>query len=294
MYSHHLARFNYTTYDVRRAQDVINPSTCHCDIMLLANTSDIDSRASHPFLYARVLGIYHVNVIYTGGATTNYNAQKVYFLWVRWFEYEGTRSLGWDNYELDSVRFPPMADEHAFGFVDPNDVLRGCHVIPTFSGGRVHLDGVGLSHCARDGLDWAHYRINRCVTQHYVVLVLCVYRKIRFVDRDMIMRYHWGLGIGHIYSHGQIADASTMASQHSDNDAEPETSVTTNVNVVPHHDENDAEVDNPELCSENHQDCDLGDAEEGSENEPDTDDDDELLVTIDDMYGTEEAFDSYE
>jgi hypothetical protein len=23
----------------------------------------------------------------------------------------------------------------------------------------------------------------------------------RFVDRDMVMRYHWGLGIGHVYSH---------------------------------------------------------------------------------------------
>jgi hypothetical protein len=24
----------------------------------------------------------------------------------------------------------------------------------------------------------------------------------RFVDRDMVMRYHWGLGIGHFYSYG--------------------------------------------------------------------------------------------
>jgi hypothetical protein len=24
---------------------------------------------------------------------------------------------------------------------------------------------------------------------------------VRFADRDMLMRYHWGLGIGHIYSH---------------------------------------------------------------------------------------------
>ena len=23
----------------------------------------------------------------------------------------------------------------------------------------------------------------------------------RFVDRDMLMRYHWGLGVGHTYSH---------------------------------------------------------------------------------------------
>ena len=24
---------------------------------------------------------------------------------------------------------------------------------------------------------------------------------LRFVDRDMVMRYHWGLGIGHVYAH---------------------------------------------------------------------------------------------
>src|ERR1700728_4093607 len=37
IYCHKLARFNYTTYDVRRAQDVINPMTSHCNILLLAH-----------------------------------------------------------------------------------------------------------------------------------------------------------------------------------------------------------------------------------------------------------------
>jgi hypothetical protein len=27
----------------------------------------------------------------------------------------------------------------------------------------------------------------------------------RFVDRDMVMRYHWGLAIGHLCTHGQSA-----------------------------------------------------------------------------------------
>ena len=137
--------------------------------MLLANTIDADSRASHPFLYARVLGIYHVNVVYTGEGMVNYDAHRVYFLWVRWFDYGGTKSLGWDDHDLDSVSFLPMENEHAFGFVDPQDVLRGCHIIPTFSGGRLHLDGVGLSRCAGDALDWARYRVNRLVTHHRII-----------------------------------------------------------------------------------------------------------------------------
>lgn len=36
----------------------------------------------------------------------------------------------------------------------------------------------------------------------------------RFVDRDMIMRYHWGLGIGHIHSHGLIDNVNMEANAH--------------------------------------------------------------------------------
>ena len=25
----------------------------------------------------------------------------------------------------------------------------------------------------------------------------------RFVDRDMVMQYHWGLGVGHVYAHNR-------------------------------------------------------------------------------------------
>ena len=39
----------------------------------------------------------------------------------------------------------------------------------------------------------------------------------RFVDRDMVMRYHWGLGVGHVYSHhsgsGSYGSATTNAEQ---------------------------------------------------------------------------------
>lgn len=165
MYSHHLARFNYTTYDVRRAQDVINPSTCHCDIMLLANTGDTvtENGTHHPFLYARVLGIYHVNVVYTGEGMLDYDSRRLYFLWVRWLDYDGHRSVGWNDLALDSVHFPPTMNEAAFGFVDPGEVLRGCHIIPAFASGRAHSDGIGLSRCARDGQDWARYHVNRWV-----------------------------------------------------------------------------------------------------------------------------------
>jgi hypothetical protein len=162
MYRHHLARFNYTTYDVRRSQDVVNPATAHCDIMLLANSAG-DGPLSHPFLYARVLGIYHVNVVYTGEGSLDYTARRVEFLWVRWFEYDRNRSVEWSDLTLDPIRFPPMADKHAFGFVDPKDVLRGCHIVPAFASGRARVDGIGLSRLACDAQDWSRYRVNRRV-----------------------------------------------------------------------------------------------------------------------------------
>ena len=54
-----------------------------------------------------------------------------------------------------------MASEGSFGFVDPADVLRGCHIIPAFSSGRAHSDGHGLSHSAVDSNDWKCYYVNQ-------------------------------------------------------------------------------------------------------------------------------------
>ena len=37
-----------------------------------------------------------------------------------------------------------MDEEDAFGFVDPKDVLRGCHILPRFAAGKRHPDGCGM------------------------------------------------------------------------------------------------------------------------------------------------------
>jgi hypothetical protein len=162
IYRHHLARFNYTTYDVRRCQDVVNPNTPHRDVMLLANPDDVEENASHPFLYGRVLGIFHANVIYAGPGMLHYAPRRLEFLWVRWFQYVGSHSVTWKDCRLDCVKFPPVASNDAFGFIDPRDVLRGCHVMQRFAKGKVHPDGKGLSRCATDSNDWRYYYINRC------------------------------------------------------------------------------------------------------------------------------------
>jgi hypothetical protein len=167
MYRHNLMRVNYTTYDVRRAQDVIHPSTSHCNIMLLDQASDSGSTAgeNHPYLYARVLGIYHVNATYIGPGMVDYRSHRIDFLWVRWYRHLSKHSQASQqaSLSLDHVCFPPIGEQDSFGFVDPDDVLRCCHVIPHFAQGLQHSDGRGISICAQDQSDWKSYYINRCV-----------------------------------------------------------------------------------------------------------------------------------
>ena len=67
---------------------------------------------------------------------------------------------GWLDQKLDRIKFHSMVEQDAFGFVDPSDVLRGCHVIPAFSRGLFHSDGKGTP-CAKDSSDWTEYYVNR-------------------------------------------------------------------------------------------------------------------------------------
>src|ERR1700733_14510522 len=124
LYKHRLLRVNYTMYDVRRDQDTINPGTSHCNIMLLSkmDQNDLtDSSKLHHFLYAHVLGIYHVNAIYIGPGMVDYNLQCLDFLWVQWYQHDAElpRNLtGWKSGHMDEVYFPLMSNQNAFGFVD--------------------------------------------------------------------------------------------------------------------------------------------------------------------------------
>ena len=142
-------------YDVWHVQDVVNPNTEHRDIMMLSSSS------SHPFCYACVIGIFHANVIYTGPGLLDYQPRRLEFLWVRWFELIEWPLDSRENLVLDALRFVPMMEDDAFGFVDPANVIRSCHIILAFAMGKLHPDGVAMSGCARDGDDWKRYYINR-------------------------------------------------------------------------------------------------------------------------------------
>ena len=134
IYCHKVLHINYTTYDLQRAQDLLNPHT-HSDIMVLSHE---DTENPHPYWYARIIGIFHVDVRYHGPEIPDHAPKCIDLLWVRWFARHTHSKCGWAVCHLPRVSFYPQDDANMFGFIDPDDVVHGVHLIPAFRFGRCH------------------------------------------------------------------------------------------------------------------------------------------------------------
>ncbi|KAJ7732533.1 hypothetical protein B0H16DRAFT_1770162 [Mycena metata] len=178
IYATRTLRVNYTTYDVRRGQDTLNPRTSS---FVMIRSPETETGA-HPYWYCQLLGVFHANVfrVTESGATS---PTPMEFLWVRWMGVEPGYRAGIKRARLPKVGFVAESDPFAFGFLDPQHVLRGSHLIPDFVGGRTNeLLATREETAARDPQDtedWATYFVDI------------------FTDRDMFMRYFGG-GIGHL------------------------------------------------------------------------------------------------
>ncbi|KAF8887132.1 hypothetical protein BD779DRAFT_1611603 [Infundibulicybe gibba] len=181
IYEHKVLRVNYTTYDMRREQDSINPRT-HADIFVLSNEDPKGQTKPHPYWYARVIGIFHAMVQYhPPGATTLERPKPMEFLWVRWFGRDLTHCCGWRRRRLPRIGFLDAAQDGAFGFVDPNLVIRGIHLIPGFPLGYHNhnlISSIARQPSSNLNTDWMYFYIDI------------------FADRDMVMRFRGG-GVGH-------------------------------------------------------------------------------------------------
>jgi hypothetical protein len=132
----------------------MNPRT-HADIMTLAR----DETTGHPFAYARILGICHAEVIHNvpGASKVPVNIQ---FLWVRWFRYDTCWKSGFKHKRLHRLEFLPASDPGTFGFLDPDEVIRGSHIIPAFAHKRTsELLGESIARNADESSDWRYYYV---------------------------------------------------------------------------------------------------------------------------------------
>ena len=152
-------RVNYTTYDMRRDFDTINPKT-HPFVMVPSPETEPEA---HPFWYAAVLGIFHADVQHLGDGCQDFRYKRMEFLWVRWLGVVPGLSFGRKQAKLPKIGFVPDLDEFAFGFLDPSLIIRGCHLIPSFSDGKTQdllmIKGPSAGRVTGTDDDWANYYV---------------------------------------------------------------------------------------------------------------------------------------
>ena len=162
IYRHMTMRVSYQTYDLRRDEDVIHIGTPQCNIMLL-NDAWVSGSTGPPYLYAKILGVFHANVSFAGllpDGEVDHSFRRIDFIWVRWYN---VLSHG-KEFKLDRLSLQSLGDGGALDFLDPSYVLRALHVIPRFSSGKLNTL-TPPSEVVNEGQLWREYYINMCESQ---------------------------------------------------------------------------------------------------------------------------------
>jgi hypothetical protein len=157
IYEHSVLRINYTTYNLRREQDSLNPRT-RADVMVLSHEDDDDR---HPYWYARIIRIFHVDVWDCNDGAME-KPRRMEFLFVRWFGRDAKFLSGWSAKCLPRIGFITGEDPNAFGFLDPDVIIRGVHLIPAFHSGKTQelLPISFVRHDADQNQDWLYFYVN--------------------------------------------------------------------------------------------------------------------------------------
>ncbi|KAF7311192.1 hypothetical protein MKEN_01020700 [Mycena kentingensis (nom. inval.)] len=171
IYTHATMRVNYTTYDNMLDQDCVSPRTRPYIMVRSRDTDDI-----HPFWYGRVCGIFHAYVGLRGAVPDN----RMEFLWIRWLRRDSSYDCIPHKPRLPRLEYIPHSEPDVFGFIDPDTVIRGIHMVPAFAFQRTNalLPPSIVRAPKENNTDWRFYYANG------------------FADRDLFMRYE-GDGIGH-------------------------------------------------------------------------------------------------
>ncbi|KAI0038494.1 hypothetical protein FA95DRAFT_1470638, partial [Auriscalpium vulgare] len=195
MHFHQVLRVNYNTYDVRREQDSMNPRT-HADVMVLSSDDPTDP-SFQPYWYARILSIFHVLYQHAPPDSNPTEYRRMDITWVRWMVQDPGVPSPWTTRRLPRVGPIDLDEPDALGFINPNDIVRGVHLMPDFVSGAA--DDLPTPSLAREAVEWKKYRVNM------------------HADRDHFMRFRGG-GIGHASTRhlNKIlrADAHAVTQQH--------------------------------------------------------------------------------
>jgi hypothetical protein len=155
------ARIYYTAYDLRRDYDSI--TSTHPDVMLLSNDDSENGNLS-VYWYGRVQMIFHLNVLPNrSSARDRGQPRRMDVMLVRWFGDDPTGAGGAMSKRLQRIGYVHGTD-NAFGFIDPKDVIRGCHLIPGFYEGTTRdalPPSISSDNINGPGSDWKYYYVNQ-------------------------------------------------------------------------------------------------------------------------------------
>ncbi|TFK88006.1 hypothetical protein K466DRAFT_645664 [Polyporus arcularius HHB13444] len=189
LWLHKVMRVNWTSYDMRREQSSVNPRT-HPEIMMLA-----PSGSSHPYLYARVVAIFHVNTFVADAqAMMQPEPRLLQVLWVRWYDLDTSRPGGFEYCRPHRLKFAAL-DDKPFGFISPEQVLRDVHIVPAPYYGRADTPSLPYRVVQRTArrrtVDEADESDEQLLKQDYKFYYVAMWS-----DRDLFMRFLGG-GVGH-------------------------------------------------------------------------------------------------
>lgn len=127
LHRHKKLNVRYTTYDMQEDEDVIYLKKCP-NIMVLNSEHD------HPYLYARVLDLFHVDVINTRrDSIFGTDPTRVEVVRVHWYELdEEQQSCGFKSLRYPSLSLCKNVDGDAYGLIHPDEIVRRVHLIPNF------------------------------------------------------------------------------------------------------------------------------------------------------------------
>ena len=121
--------------------------------MMLQQDSHLED---YLFLYAKVLGIFHINVLKKQKTGSSSKLCQIENFQIWWYKYNGFNKSA----RLYKVSFPSIFEEESFGLVHPAKVLRTCHIIPDFA----QEKNIGSNEAFIVGHnDWTYYYVNRQV-----------------------------------------------------------------------------------------------------------------------------------
>ena len=91
---------------------------------------------SHPYWYARVVYVFRVMVQHCQDINSQFSPPtQMDILFIQWFRCNVNYPWGWSAKRLLQIEFYDQESLDVFGFIDPDSIVRGVHIIPAFGWG---------------------------------------------------------------------------------------------------------------------------------------------------------------